>query len=409
MIIDSRGDRTRAALVSAAIEVVAAEGLAALSYRKVASAAEVSLALVNYHFPAKSELLAALSGAILHHYTSTTARAIERARSDRTIAFGHIAYRLLCNATSRDREQTLAWAEINLEAARHAESLTLSREWDDELQTLWTALAVATDHDATAVAVRFETDLLIGMLFLCLALKLDGANLTAGLEDIMSDSPHSPQADSTKVASDRRTSRKSAETRARIIEAAIDVLKEHGPAAMSFRAISERTGFSMAVPSYQFGSIEHLLSSVQVTMIERSRMRYREVMQMADRDHLSEEQLLDLTTTIFVREATQSSLENLAFFANWIEAARRPELRPVVRSFVRSQILAWQRVLSAIGGSGHSEQSGFLAIALFIGKLVRVISTGSMTSDLATVRQEFRHGLRNIAKGRTIAGLAEQQ
>jgi hypothetical protein len=122
-------------------------------------------------------------------------------------------------------------------------------------------------------------------------------------------------------------------------------------------------------------------------------------MHIADRGSLSPTQLIDLTTIIFVREATESGADNLVFFANWLEAARRPELRPVILSFVNAQIAAWQRVLPGHDDASCSKRSGLLAMALFLGKLLRIISTGSITVDLARSRDEFLYALQTIANG----------
>lgn len=55
----ARGERTRAALLDAAMAVIAAEGVAAASQRTVATAAGASLASTTYHFGTRDELLAA--------------------------------------------------------------------------------------------------------------------------------------------------------------------------------------------------------------------------------------------------------------------------------------------------------------------------------------------------------------
>lgn len=402
MRADSKGERTRSALIDAAIRVVATEGLSALSYRKVAHGAGVSLALVNYHFPAKAELVASLSDTVLRHYVKSIERTIARAEFGTAMTFDSVARRLLRNAITRDLDHTLAWAEIVLEAARHAESLPLARQWDHELQRLWTALARATGRDPSPASVRSETDLLAGLLFVCLALKIDGANLSNTLDGVIPDRPEAQLNNAPAEQPIRKPSRKSLETKARIIESVIGILKEHGAAAISFRTIAERANLSLAAPSYYFSGIADLLSHSQITLMERSKNRYREVMNIADRSNLSPNQLIDLTTIIFVREATESSADNLVFFANWLEAARRPELRPAIHSFVDSQITAWQRVLPGQDGAVCSKRSGLLAMSVFLGKLLRIISTGSDTAALASSRDEFLyalHAMTNVTPG----------
>lgn len=53
----SDGERTRAAITAAAVELIAEQGLAATTQRKVAQRAGVSLASVTYHFATVDDLL----------------------------------------------------------------------------------------------------------------------------------------------------------------------------------------------------------------------------------------------------------------------------------------------------------------------------------------------------------------
>lgn len=405
MRADSKGERTRNALIDAAIRVVASEGLSGLSYRKMATAAGVSLALVNYHFPVKTELVASLSATVLRTYAQSIERTIDRVNAGSTMTFDSIARRLLRNAITRDRERTLVWAEIVLEAARRPESLALAREWDSELQRVWTALAVATGQDPSPVSVRSATDLLTGLLFLCLALQVNSPTLSAMLDGKIPEGPDIAattgvgEATSPANRNARNVSLKAIETKAKIVEAVIGILKEQGAAAISFRAIAERTGLSLAAPSYHYAGIADLLLHSQNTLTERSKDRYREVMKAVDRSQLTPAQLIDLTTTIFVREATESGPDNLVFFANWLEAARRPELRPVIWLFAVSQINAWKQVLPGHDDGAFPKRSGLLAMTLFVGKLVRIISTGAATADLAHARDEFLYAFHAITVG----------
>ena len=54
-----RGDRTRAALLEASMELIARDGVASATQRSVAAAAGASLASTTYHFGTRAELLVA--------------------------------------------------------------------------------------------------------------------------------------------------------------------------------------------------------------------------------------------------------------------------------------------------------------------------------------------------------------
>ncbi len=59
MALDARGERTRNAILHAAMTVIAREGVAAATQRAVAIVAGMSLASTTYHFGTRAEMLAA--------------------------------------------------------------------------------------------------------------------------------------------------------------------------------------------------------------------------------------------------------------------------------------------------------------------------------------------------------------
>jgi AcrR family transcriptional regulator len=63
--VDSRGQQTRERIVAATLEVIAREGWRGVTVRKIAAAAGVNAALINYHFGSKTSLmLTALESAL---------------------------------------------------------------------------------------------------------------------------------------------------------------------------------------------------------------------------------------------------------------------------------------------------------------------------------------------------------
>ena len=64
------------------------------------------------------------------------------------------------------------------------------------------------------------------------------------------------------------------ETRARIVEAALDVLKEEGFSGASARTIAARGGFNQALVFYHFGSVHSLLLAALDATSERRMERY---------------------------------------------------------------------------------------------------------------------------------------
>ena len=385
----------------AAIRVLAAKGLAGVSYRQVAAQADVSLALVNYYYPSKFDVISAAFSVVLDRYIEGFARAGRRFRAGGAPRYRDFAYRLLRNATERDHHLTLAWSEITLDAVRHHESLDLSRTWNEEMRRLWAEIADAVGEPDPERAARSGIDVVMGLLFLTCALRLSETQLNAVLLDQGSPLDCWEPRTVPPPAVPGRKSDKAARTREKILLSAIDLLVSDGAAAVSFRSVAAHSGLATAAPAYHFPTVSALLSAAQMSLIEDSRQRYRAAMADVDRGSISFEVLVDRTATILIREATEFAAGNLAFYANWIEAARRPELRSVLWPFVRDHYLGWQRLFETVaGGRPLPSETGVLALALFIGKLVRILSTGSTTDVLADVRREFVDDFERLREGR---------
>lgn len=118
----------RERILDAVIEVVAEEGIGAVSNRRVAAAAGVSLGSLTYHFPSQQDLLR--EG--LRRYVGAEVRRIEAVAKelrDRRLApeaLGAEIERL--TALAAGRPELLAELELHLRAARDPELRQASRE-----------------------------------------------------------------------------------------------------------------------------------------------------------------------------------------------------------------------------------------------------------------------------------------
>lgn len=83
---DPRGQKTRARILAATVELIAREGWEAVTVRKVAADAGVNFALVNYHFGSKANLmLAALESAFESEILTPMSGAFASSHPDRVI------------------------------------------------------------------------------------------------------------------------------------------------------------------------------------------------------------------------------------------------------------------------------------------------------------------------------------
>ena len=394
-----RARRTRELIAQAAIGVLAKQGLSRLTHRSVAAEAKVALAATTYYYAAKPDIIRASSAAILQHYVDALERTADnyRRNPDHAPPFREFVWRLLRKLARDDRMMMMAWQEISLDAVRGSDSLALMREWHEQFYRLWTNIARATKTADPKNAARSGIDTILGLLLMVCALSLTPEDIDAVLIGNGEPSRHwarLPEGTPSQTATKRR-GRKADGTRERILDAAIQILTSDGPGAVGYRAIAERAGLTVAAPAYYFPTNASILEAAQRKLFGDSKVRYRDMLHALQP---SEAHVADLTATIFIREATEYAQVNLANFAIWIEAGRRPQLAPMIWSAVSDQENAWRRVLTIAGGTPRP-CDGVLAQALFLGKLQRILSTGSSTAALAQVRPEFARDLAAIQAG----------
>lgn len=381
-------------IAEGAIAVIASQGLARLTHRAVAVEADVSLAATTRHFKTKSEIIEIASRRLLEGYIEAFHRAVERHRSGSPMAADLPAFvRLLTsNAAGNRRQDSLAWCEIMLSAGRSPEGRELSAEWFDGLFECWLGVAAAFELPQPAMFIQTAIDAVIGLLFVTLPLGLTPETAVRCLSEgfkrelVSGDGVYQPEAGPGALTP------KSLQTRNRVIEAALSILIEHGPEAVTYKEISQRAGLTIAAPAYHFGSIESLTAVVQDHMFAISRARYREILASLPAVPGDLEELVDFTSAIFVREVTEFADFNRANYAIWLEAARKPILRSSVAQAVVALQSAWFARLQQINPNAR-ESDGLAALALYVGKLVRLLATGSRTIDLVQARAEFGTGL----------------
>lgn len=391
----------RTLIAEAAIEVIADHGIAGLTHRLVAQRAGVSLAATTYYFDTRFDILAEASKLTLEGYSTALHDVAQRMRASaaQPDAFRRLAVRLVRSAAMRNRTRTKCWAEILLDARRHPESLTLARHWFAELEKIWLGIAAASDVGDLAATARSGIDHVLGMLFLTLALGLSENQIDAVLQEGADPlACWEVQSELSETQPTTGRSRKAAETRERIISATVDLLVSDGPGAITYRSIASRAALTPAGPFYYFPTIAGLLASAQQRLFAASKARYREVAGTDQGQMFTIERLVDRTAAVLLREATEFAGNNLAVYAIWIGADREPEIRPAIWSIIKDQHLAWQHILGRLMPD-QRPLDALLAQALFVGKLVRLLATGSKLEDLALIRAEFSHDLGRLVHG----------
>jgi DNA-binding transcriptional regulator YbjK len=169
-----RGEQRRSELLAATLVVIERDGVAGVSHRAVAAAADVSVASITYHFPTLDDLLvAALKSAAEDLAVELHGRGSELgARPADELA------RLIEHSVVRRRGRTLALYELYLYAARRSELRDAAGAWLEPLTE------IARTFTADPQRARLLVAALDGLLMQALAgvRDLDQADVAALLE-----------------------------------------------------------------------------------------------------------------------------------------------------------------------------------------------------------------------------------
>jgi AcrR family transcriptional regulator len=395
-----RSAERRQRIVDATIAIIAEHGIARITHRLVAARADLSLAATTYYYETKADIVADASAQLLASYIDAF-RAFANRRESRELTFHQFVARVVTNAVGKHRVGTLAWCEIIVDAARHPEMRTIARTWFSNLSQVWSEIAVTLRAERPEKMVQSAIDLVIGLLLVVVPLGLGEAQVQRVLTgESAPEDEWAPvrEAGAEPEGAEPRLGPKAEKTRQRILAAALSILVEEGPAAITYRYVAVRAGLTPTAPFYYFPTVEALLDAAQALLFEETKARYRRVMSNVDFATLDAERLIDLTTTIFQREATQYGAVSLATYPVWLEAARNRRLRPMVWAMVADQNRAWKRLLDRFP-SRHERYDPLVLQCLFMGKLVRILSTGAATADLASVRSELSRDIGMIFLG----------
>lgn len=394
-----RSAERRQRIVDATIAVIAEHGIGRITHRLVAARADLSLAATTYYYETKADIVADASAQLLERYIEGF-RSFASRSEGRTISFHQFVARVVTNSVGKDRVGTLAWCEIIIDAARHPEMRAIARTWFSNLSEIWLEIAGALNVEDPEEMVQSAIDLVIGLLLVVIPLGLDQAQVERVLlGDAAPDQWAPDNFDQAALPpAEPKLGRKAEKTRERILVAAVSILVEEGPAAITYRYVAVRAGLTPTAPFYYFPTVEAMIAAAQARLFDETKARYRRVMSNVDFSTLDAERLIDLTATVFQREATQYGAVSLANYPVWLEAARTDMLKPMVWAMVNDQNRAWGRLLDRFP-TQHKPRDPLVLQCLFMGKLVRILSTGVATIDLANVRSELARDVRTILLG----------
>jgi TetR/AcrR family transcriptional regulator, regulator of biofilm formation and stress response len=181
-----------------------------------------------------------------------------------------------------------------------------------------------------------------------------------------------------------------------ILRAAIAVVGEQGPDALTHRAVAEQAGVPLSATTYYFASKDDLFQEAVALAADEEVDRL--VLDLAPRE---------LTPTEWAREVSAALSADLAadparpvaFYEFLLEAARRPTLRAEVARWEAAQLRLAEVGLRAAGAS-KPETDALLVVATI---------TGLILAQLGTPHAEFERQVLRPALERLFALLTEER
>ncbi|MDQ4420983.1 TetR family transcriptional regulator [Sphingobium sp. DEHP117] len=383
-----------------AISAISEHGIAALTHRRVAKQAHVSLAATTYYYETKNDIIKHASQELLDQYVHAFQRFERRyATTSERLSFREFALKLVSNALGRHRAVTLAWCEITLNAAHEPNLQDLTQNWFRTLNDIWQNIAHLLGEKDVGHAATSAIDTVVGFIFLLVPLGLSEDSLRTLLSSDVTDFTPSFGDDTTHPGELRKFGKKAEETRERILRCAVALLTSGENEPLTFRKVAEQSGLTVPALTYHFSTVSDLLNAAQMRLFIEAKFRYRTVRGDVDYDSIDVDQTIDMTTKVFLREVTEHRDLSLAAYPVYIQSSRDPRLRPGLWAINAEQWHGWSPIMTSLNPSATPFDAWFMA-ALFTGKLIRIIVTGGKTNALSKVHNEFAYDLHGLVDGR---------
>jgi AcrR family transcriptional regulator len=269
-------------LVQSGISLIARGGFRALTVRDVAAMASISFPSVQYHFPAKADLLAAVFTATATRHCQTLDSLLANIEPG---AVGPDALPALANAVLADwcaihGELTVAAHEMLLAAYRDPALAGAGEAWIARQHTAWADLIARTTGAPDPDMAWFVLELLIGLSLTTLGC---GRPIEAGIANqeilrfalsgqggwdatptwylaFLSEIDRQDRRDDPELS--RATLRSAHPAAEKILRAGVTIVAEEGSSMLTFRGVATRAGVAVTSVTNNFHTRENLVYRV---------------------------------------------------------------------------------------------------------------------------------------------------
>jgi TetR/AcrR family transcriptional regulator, regulator of biofilm formation and stress response len=181
-----------------------------------------------------------------------------------------------------------------------------------------------------------------------------------------------------------------------ILRAAIELVGEEGPDALTHRAVAERAGVAVSATTYWFSSKEEIFrEAVALAASEEVERFERLVLDLAPR-HVAPADWAREVSAALAADIQSDPARPIALYEFLLEAARQPALREDVARWEQAQLRLAEAGLRA-AGSDDPETDAHVVVATI---------TGLILGQLTTPRSDFERQILRPALERLFTRLA---
>jgi DNA-binding transcriptional regulator YbjK len=170
-------EQVRDAIVAATVELVARDGVGAVTHRRVADLAGVSLSSTTWHFASKEDILEAALRWTARREIERVGEMAERIAAASPDGFdpetwaGALATWVVQQATGRERETTVALYRLQLETLGRPGAVAVHRDWGAGLVEIGEQVLAGAGSDTPALDTRLIVAALDGLRLSVLSAK----------------------------------------------------------------------------------------------------------------------------------------------------------------------------------------------------------------------------------------------
>ena len=185
--------------------------------------------------------------------------------------------------------------------------------------------------------------------------------------------------------------------REHILRATLDLIGEHGPDAVTHRAVAERAGLPLSATTYWFDSKDELLQEALLLVVREEVERIeRVVLELAPRE-LDVREWARAVSAVLAEDLASDPIRHVAFTELVLEGTRRPWLAEEVARWHAAQLRLAEHGLRATGAPDPQADAPLLVAAI----------TGFLMGQLVTPVDDFEERIFRPSLERLFTKLVE--